>query len=84
MKAWVAGWNAPGRLPDVEPQRYGTWDEAVNVLITEVGYRSLSADAPMVNYRTASATLRSARRDEPLSFYYAGTVWWIADLSVAG
>lgn len=80
MKAWVVGWNEPGRLPAIEPREYTSWQEAIDNLLNEVGYRALASGESLTDYLSASAALRNAERGVPLSFYYAGIVWWCADL----
>lgn len=37
--AWVAGWNNPGYLPEMEPEEFETQEEAVRFLIEEAKCR---------------------------------------------
>lgn len=33
---WIAGWNQPGCLPEVEPVTFDYWHEASEYIITEL------------------------------------------------
>jgi len=78
----------PGCLPDDTPIECLSWGEARSVLRAEIGEHfvtKVDAELPaeekvMFAYTEASATIRCTKEGYPLSFYYDGLVWWIADV----
>lgn len=81
MNVWVAGDNLPGQLPDAEPIRFDDWESATRHLIELMGeHYATGTDHSPIPFLQARAVVKHARPDTPLSLFYEGRVYWIADL----
>jgi hypothetical protein len=46
---WVAGWNMPGCLPEMQPETFDSWDEANNYIVQELSELT-DMDEPTAEY----------------------------------
>jgi len=89
MKRWIVGSNTPACLPDTDPTEHLDWQEAADHLLYLIGdhYDAVSpweglgrSSKAALNYLEARATVCAAKKEQPLSLFYAGKVYWLADL----
>lgn len=88
MTRWVLGSNEPGQLPDTEPTDHLDWSEAADRLLVQIGtlYDQMGTvggrktGAAALDFIAARATVCTAPPEQPLSLFYAGRVYWLADL----
>lgn len=90
MRKWFVGDNDPGCPCDTDPVKFDTWAQAHRHLRATVGERFVAMvddegidrrmPEVMGNYVVASALIRRADPDHPLSLFWNGRVWWLADL----
>ena len=85
--AWVAGWNSPGCLPEMEPAGFETWEEARDFIAEELerfaDSESEQEDGRPIADEEAARRIaewlnESAGEDEDVSQNVAGLVYWIA------
>lgn len=74
--AWVAGWNLPGCLPEMEPAGFETWEEARDFIVEELGRYDDEPGADDAR-RIAEWLEESAGENEDMGQQVGGLVYWI-------
>lgn len=88
MKRWVTGMNKPGSLPVQTPVQHDSWSAAADYLLNEIGkgydenvFKSQRrAGHEAVQYLTARTVVMQAKPDCPVTVWYRGQVYWLADV----
>lgn len=89
-RVWVTGHNSPGCLPDSEPVEHESFREGVVWLHEQITDVMLGVDdddefvsaTVVARYTEVNDYLMEAPVDDPLSFYFEGQVYWLADFDL--
>lgn len=80
MTAYVAGWNMPGCLPEMEPAEFETLAEAWDYLAEEIARDAAEVDgAPysQADFDLLTFDAASIDRTLPGAFHLAGLEYWV-------